>query len=99
MTLQQPEFLRRFCLHILPPRFVKIRHFGILANRHRSANITQARALLAEIPAKPEPVPTFITTLRHLEATPLICPHCGHPALILIRVIDRPKGPPTLDSS
>jgi DNA-directed RNA polymerase subunit RPC12/RpoP len=99
MSLQQPEFLRRFCLHILPPRFVKIRHFGILANRDRSANLTQARALLAELPAKPEPAPDPGTNLRHLEATPLVCPHCGHPALILIRVIDRPKGPPTLDSS
>ena len=99
MTLQQPEFLRRFCLHILPPRFVKIRHFGILANRDRSANLMQARAMLAELPAKSEPVPDPSTTLRHLEATPLVCPHCGHPALILIRVIDRPKCPPALDSS
>jgi DNA-directed RNA polymerase subunit RPC12/RpoP len=99
MTLQQPEFLRRFCLHILPPRFVKIRHFGILANRDRSANLTQARALIAALPVKPEPMPDPSTTLRHLEATPLVCPHCGHPTLILIRVIDRPKCPPTLDSS
>jgi hypothetical protein len=99
LTLPQPEFIRRFCLHILPPRFVKIRHFGILANRDRSANLTQARALLAELPAKPELLPEPGTTLRHLEATPPVCPHCGHPTLILIRVIDRPKGPPTPDSS
>jgi hypothetical protein len=32
-VLQAGEFLRRFCLHILPPRFVKIRHYGILAGR------------------------------------------------------------------
>lgn len=99
MTLQQQEFLRRFCLHILPPRFVKIRHFGILANRDRSANLTRARARLAERPAKLEPMPDPSTILKHLEAAPLVCPHCGHPALILIRVIDRPKGPPPLDSS
>jgi hypothetical protein len=46
MTLPLQEFLRRFCLHILPPRFVKIRHFGILSNRDRPARIAQARALL-----------------------------------------------------
>jgi predicted Zn-ribbon and HTH transcriptional regulator len=33
MTLQANEFLRRFCLHILPPGFMKIRHYGILASR------------------------------------------------------------------
>src|SRR5947207_12204879 len=47
MTLPQEEFLRRFCLHILPPRFVKIRHFGMLSNRDRPARLAQARALLA----------------------------------------------------
>ena len=99
MTLEQQEFLRRFCLHILPPRFVKIRHFGILANRDRSANITQARALLAKLPAKPGKVQNSLPTINPVEPPPLVCPHCGHPALILIRVIDRPKGPPALDSS
>lgn len=33
MSLDAEEFLRRFCLHILPPRFMKIRHYGILASR------------------------------------------------------------------
>jgi len=33
MALDAGEFLRRFCLHILPPGFMKIRHYGILANR------------------------------------------------------------------
>jgi hypothetical protein len=35
MTLDAEEFLRRFCLHILPPKFMKIRHYGILANRYK----------------------------------------------------------------
>ena len=33
MTLEAEEFLRRFCMHILPPKFVKIRHYGFLASR------------------------------------------------------------------
>ena len=36
MTLDGVEFLRRFCLHILPPRFMKIRHYGFLSNRARA---------------------------------------------------------------
>ena len=35
MTLDADEFLRRFCLHILPPKFMKIRHYGILACRYK----------------------------------------------------------------
>jgi len=35
MTLSAPEFLRRFCLHILPKGFRKIRHYGILASRNK----------------------------------------------------------------
>ncbi len=36
MTLSVDEFLRRFLLHLLPPRFVRIRNFGLLANRQRA---------------------------------------------------------------
>lgn len=36
MTLSANEFLRRFCMHILPPKFMKIRHFGFLANRSKA---------------------------------------------------------------
>ena len=46
MTLQAPEFIRRFLLHVLPPRFVRIRHFGLLANRSRKDNISVCRELL-----------------------------------------------------
>ena len=99
MTLVLPEFLRRFCLHILPPRFVKIRHYGLLSNRDRSARIAQARALLAAGPTQPEDQLEPVVTLKHVEPPPLVCPHCGHAALVLIRVIDRPKAPTIWDTS
>ena len=51
MELDLPEFLRRLCLHFLPPRFVKIRHFGFLANRRRQDRLRLARLLLAAEPA------------------------------------------------
>jgi hypothetical protein len=98
MVLQQTEFLRRFCLHILPLHFVKIRHFGILSNRDRSAKITQARALLSQLPPQPEAVQNMVLT-KHIEPPALLCPHCGCPTLTLIRVINRPKRLPILDSS
>jgi hypothetical protein len=92
MSLQLEEFIRRFCLHLLPPRFVKIRHYGLLANRGRQQRLQQARALLGvqqrPAPAKPP---------RSLPR----CPHCGWAALFLVRVIAplRRQPPAVIDSS
>ncbi len=47
-TLEAVEFLRRFCLHILPKGLHKIRYFGFLANRHRQAKLALCRALLGQ---------------------------------------------------
>jgi hypothetical protein len=47
MTLQAVEFMRRFLLHVLPRGFVKVRHFGLLANRSRRKNLALCRKLLA----------------------------------------------------
>ena len=46
MTLPACEFLRRFLLHVLPQGFVRIRHFGFLANRHRRTLLELCRRLL-----------------------------------------------------
>ena len=46
MTLDAVEFIRRFLLHILPSGFVKIRHFGFLANRNRSSALALCRTAL-----------------------------------------------------
>jgi hypothetical protein len=99
MILSLEEFLRRFCLHILPLRFVKIRHYGLLANRDRPARIAQARALLAQAPPQPEQPKEAPLSIKHVEPPPLVCPHCGQRALVLISIIERPKAPTTWDSS
>jgi len=49
MTLDTGEFARRFCLHILPQGFAKVRHFGLLANRGRDQRLQKAREALAKI--------------------------------------------------
>ena len=45
MELDVNEFIRRFILHILPPRFMKIRHFGILGNRNKTKKLTLCKSL------------------------------------------------------
>lgn len=55
MTLGREEFVRRFCLHLLPQRFVKIRHYGLLGNRQRVERLQWARTLLGvAAPAMPD---------------------------------------------
>ena len=51
MTLSAAEFIRRFLLHILPPHFRKIRHYGLLSNRTRKTQLAVCRRILS-IPAK-----------------------------------------------
>ena len=46
MTLDAVEFLRRFLQHVLPKGFLKIRHFGLLANRQRQEKLQRSRRLL-----------------------------------------------------
>ena len=92
MTLASGEFVRRFCLHILPPRFVKIRHYGILSNRNRSSRIAEVRAAL-----EPHPKATVGSTeiesasVATASADTFRCPYCGKPGLVLVRVIQPPR--------
>lgn len=86
MTLSTAEFIRRFCLHILPPHFVKIRHYGLLSNRNREARLAQARALLGvviisdpELAVGKEPSP---------ENTSGRCPFCGQISLVFVREVE-----------
>jgi len=48
MTLKADEFIRRFLLHVLPSRYVRIRHFGLLANRKRKDTIEFCREILGD---------------------------------------------------
>jgi len=48
MTLKADEFIRRFLLHVLPFHYVRIRHFGLLANRKRKNTIALCRQILGE---------------------------------------------------
>ncbi|MDW3689478.1 transposase, partial [Cupriavidus sp. CV2] len=55
MTLDAGEFMRRFLLHVLPGGFHRIRHYGLLANPVRRANLVRARELLDAAPSVTAP--------------------------------------------
>jgi hypothetical protein len=88
MTLNTTEFLRRFLLHVLPPGFMRVRHYGLLANRQRVAKLARCREVLncrfspplGSHP--PESVPERIKRLTGVDITR--CPVCGTGSLRLI---------------
>jgi hypothetical protein len=77
MTVTASEFIRRFLLHVLPLRFVKIRYYGLLSNRNRRMKIAVCQRLLGMtiIPAKPMTNLELITKI--LGVDPTICSCCG----------------------
>jgi hypothetical protein len=99
MELSLSEFLRRFCLHILPERFVKIRHYGLLGNRNRAEKIALARAQLGDAPQPGEPSFRLAPTQSSAKPAPLICPNCGSFNLILVERRERTRAPPEPSAS
>lgn len=85
LILDTVEFIRRFCLHVLPERFVKIRHYGLLGNRKRDARLARARVLLGAL--KPEPAEQPAAKSGDIVAPGPCCPFCGKPALLLLREV------------
>jgi hypothetical protein len=91
MQLDAFEFIRRFLLHVLPKGFVRIRHYGLLANRTRKEKLARCRALLAA-PALGAPAPQSYSErlLRRSGIDLLRCPACREGRMIPIADIPRP---------
>lgn len=97
MTLATAEFVRRFCLHVLPERFVKIRHYGLLGNRQKQTRLAQARQLLGMTPPPaPQPLPELLRAPT--EPGPACCPFCQRPGLVKVREVP-PRPATRFDSS
>jgi len=91
ITITAVEFIRRFLLHSLPKRFVRIRHYGFLANRNRSANLSTIRQLmgLSDPPEKHNTcVEEMMLQLTGVDIT--VCPCCRKGRMQL--VFEIPEG-------
>jgi hypothetical protein len=86
--LPAPQFIGRFLLHVLPPGFKRIRHYGILASVHKHKQLALCRQAL-ELPdpdaAVIETVDAFLRRVTGHELA--CCPHCGQPAMRLMEVV------------
>jgi hypothetical protein len=97
MTLDAEEFIRRFLLHVLPSGLQRIRHFGLLGNRHRAQNLTLCRTLLA-VPAPPvtpdEPLDYRAFYQKLTGRSLLECPNCHGGHMVEIATLPRPTRLP-----
>ena len=80
MTLKAEEFIRRFMMHILPPRFMKIRHYGLLGNRNKKTKLAICKKLTNTANIEYQEITTLEILKKTLGVDFNLCPHChkGH---------------------
>jgi hypothetical protein len=76
MTLDAVEFLRRFLQHVLPKGFLKIRHYGLLANRQRQHKLQRSRQLLLVANLAGALAGVGLTPPESARIDPAQAPHC-----------------------
>jgi hypothetical protein len=90
MTLKATEFIRRFLLHVLPAGFVRVRHYGFLANRVCREKLARCRELLGAeagpepIAAEPDSEPNEAVDGRPPAHA---CPACGGGRMVVIETV------------
>ena len=86
LTLAADEFLRRFLMHVLPRGFMKVRHYGLLANRYRAAKLRDCRRLLLVVL-----VAAVLAGAGQQPAEPRRCPSCGGEVWVVVSQVPRPR--------
>jgi hypothetical protein len=93
ITISAVEFIRRFLLHTLPHGFVRIRHYGFLANRNRTTNLNFIRGLL-KVPSQlvklTNSLQKMMLKLTGIDIT--LCPCCMKGRMQLVAEIPRHSG-------
>lgn len=90
MILDGMEFISRFCLHILPKGFKRIRHFGILSSTTKKISIPIIKSQIPT-PVLLKPESRTLTLFN-----PKICPHCKTETMVIIEIFGK-RGPPQLE--
>lgn len=94
VTIEAVEFIRRFLLHALPSGFVRIRHFGFLANRNKTANLERVQQALPLSPQTcavvKQSIEEIMLTLTGIDIT--ICPCCKKGRMRTITQLTRYTG-------
>jgi hypothetical protein len=94
MTLEGAEFLRRFCMHVLPKRFVRIRHYGLLSTARREELRELQLAFGINAPKVREKKNWKEVCREHLNYDPDLCPVCGKGHMLTIEMFFGARPPP-----
>lgn len=94
MTLRAEEFLRRFCMHVLPPGFRKIRHYGLLSSRAKPQLKTQQMKMGVSI-VKKEKLQWQQVLLKTMRYDVDACPACKKGRMQTV-LFFRANAPPAL---
>jgi hypothetical protein len=96
MTISADEFIRRFLIHILPHRFMKIKHYGLLGNRNKSIKLRLCKQLTHTPVVTKEKASSLDLLLRITGKNFSKCPHCGSDKL---RCMGLGKSPPITEKT
>lgn len=89
MRLPTDKVIRRFLMHVLPDRFHRIRHYGLLASAQRKANIAKVRVLIGASAPEQEPQSEDDPPPLTLREP---CPRCGG-TMLIIEIFKRGQAP------
>jgi hypothetical protein len=93
-SLDAVEFIRRFLQHVVPTGFMRIRHFGFLANRFRAEKLNRCRQLIQDAQKPPAPSQASTPdTVVEMPAERHRCPHCGNGRMIIVERFERGSSP------
>jgi hypothetical protein len=101
MTLEAQEFIRRFLLHVIPQGFMRIRHFGFLANRSKKQALARCRKLLdLDLLLPKSPILSAKDLLLKITGVDLSrCPCCHEGMMIVVGDLPPLSNLPRWDSS
>lgn len=86
LVLKRMEFMSRFCWHILPSRFQKIRYFGIWPMSNRKTKLAPCQRLLGHKPLLLNLQAIKVILKQNLDIDPAACPHCGSSNIVIFIV-------------
>jgi len=103
MTLDGSEFIRRFLLHVLPRRFARLRHYGLLSNRDRARKLAESRRLLQQPPVQPPAAADWKSRYQALTGESFdACPSCRLGRMLCVDLLTPSaplRAPRGIDSS
>jgi hypothetical protein len=96
MSLQATEFIRRFTLHVLPPKYTRIRHYGIFASKNKTVELNLAKAYFGLETWKKEKISWSEIAEQKCKIIPHQCPKCKGMRFEIKELILGLRGPPVL---